>query len=81
LYYYIIRCKNEKIFCCCISILYADHCRGGGDYQSLLSLAVRQKTNQKVSAMSIIINSFLLTVLMFAAGAFITKSLGWDKEE
>lgn len=31
--------------------------------------------------MSIIINSFLLTVLMFEAGAFITKSLGWDKEE
>lgn len=31
--------------------------------------------------MSIIINSFLLTVLMFTAGAFITKALGWDKEE
>ena len=31
--------------------------------------------------MSIIINSFLLTVLMFAVGAFITKSLGLDKEE
>lgn len=31
--------------------------------------------------MSIIINSFLLTVLMFAAGAFITKSIGLDKEE
>lgn len=73
--------KNEKIFCCCISILYADHCRGGGDYQSLLPLVVRQETNQKVSAMSIIINSFLLTVLMFAAGAFITKALGWDKED
>lgn len=40
-----------------------------------------KKPNQKVSAMSIIINSFLLTVLMFAAGAFITKALGWDKEE
>lgn len=40
-----------------------------------------KKTIKKVSAMSIIINSFLLTVLMFAAGAFITKSLGWDKEE
>lgn len=73
--------KNEKIFCCCISILYADHCRDGGDYQSLLPLVVRQETNQKVSAMSIIINSFLLTVLMFAAGAFITKALGWDKED
>ena len=31
--------------------------------------------------MSIIINSFLLTVLMFAAGAFITKSICLDKEE
>ncbi len=31
--------------------------------------------------MVIIFNSFLLTVLMFAAGAFITKSLGWDKED
>lgn len=71
----------KKIFCCCISILNADHCSGGGDYQSLLPLGVRQETNQKVSAMSIIINSFLLTVLMFAAGAFITKALGWDKEE
>lgn len=71
----------KKIFCCCISILNADHCRGGGDNQSLLPLVVRQETNQKVSAMSIIINSFLLTVLMFAAGAFITKSLGWDKED
>ena len=50
-------------------------------YQSLLPLVVRQETNQKISIMSIIINSFLLTVLMFAAGAFITKSLGWDKED
>lgn len=78
---YYKRCKNEKIFYCCISILNADHCSGGGVYQSLLLLGVRQETNQKVSAMSIIINSFLLTVLMFAAGAFITKSLGWDKED
>ena len=31
--------------------------------------------------MSIIINSFLLTALMFAAGAFITKALGLDKED
>ena len=31
--------------------------------------------------MSIIINSFLLTVLVFAAGVFIAKSLGWDKED
>ena len=31
--------------------------------------------------MVIIFNSFLLTVLMFASGAFITKSLGWDKDE
>ena len=31
--------------------------------------------------MVIIFNSFLLTVLMFAAGAFITKSLGWDTED
>lgn len=31
--------------------------------------------------MVIVFNSFLLTVLMFAAGAFITKALGWDKEE
>ena len=31
--------------------------------------------------MVIIFNSFLLTVLMFAAGAFITKSIGWDKED
>ena len=31
--------------------------------------------------MSIIINSFLLTALMFAACAFIAKALGWDKEE
>ena len=31
--------------------------------------------------MVIIFNSFLLTVLMFAAGAFIAKSLGLDKED
>ena len=31
--------------------------------------------------MSVIINSFLLTVLMFAAGAFIAKALGWDEED
>ena len=31
--------------------------------------------------MVIIFNSFLLTVLMFAAGAFITKSIGLDKED
>ena len=31
--------------------------------------------------MSIIINSLLLTVLMFAVGAFIVKALGWDEED
>lgn len=31
--------------------------------------------------MVIIFNSFLLTVLMFAVGAFIAKALGWDKED
>mgnify|MGYP004458388135 CR=1 FL=1 len=31
--------------------------------------------------MSIIVNSFLLTVLMFAVCAFIAKALGWDKED
>lgn len=31
--------------------------------------------------MVIIFNSFLLTVLMFAAGAFVTKALGWDEED